>query len=129
MSDFLLHLADWFFLLFHTVFTLFNITGWMFRKTRKIHLIAMGATIFSWFFLGIWYGIGYCFCTEWHWQVRKMMGNPIRSHSYIHFLFKEITGIDLNPLFVDRAVMIVFVLSIMLTFYVNINDYLKSRQK
>ena len=49
-----------FFFVFHSVFTLFNITGWAFRKTRKWHLITMLLTAASWFILGIWYGWGYC---------------------------------------------------------------------
>ncbi len=129
MREFLLISADWFFLIFHTLFTLFNISGWIFRKMRKAHFITMSATAFSWFVLGIWNGMGYCFCTEWHWQVRQMLGNPIRSHSYIHFLIREISGVNLNPDFVDRSVMIVFVLTVIFTLLVNIKDYLKFKKK
>ncbi|MBI9097736.1 MAG: DUF2784 family protein [Spirochaetaceae bacterium] len=129
MNHFWLMGADWFFLIFHTSFTLFNIFGWIFKKTRKVHLITMIATSFSWFFLGIWYGIGYCFCTHWHWLVRNRLGNPIRSHSYIHFLIREITGLDLNPQFVDWTVMTVFVFTLIMTFFINLHDYLKSRKK
>ncbi|MDA3809811.1 MAG: DUF2784 domain-containing protein [Spirochaetaceae bacterium] len=128
MNHNILILADWFFLFFHTVFTLFNIFGWISRKTRKIHLITMGLTTFSWFFLGIWYGIGFCFCTQWHWQVRSLLGTPIKSHSYIHFLFLELTGVNLNPSFVDQTVMIIFIITIIMTIFMNIRDYLKSKR-
>ena len=50
-----------FFFVFHTVFTLFNMGGWAFPKTRKLHLITLSLTAFSWFILGIWYGWGFCF--------------------------------------------------------------------
>jgi hypothetical protein len=30
-----------FLFIFHTVFTLFNIVGWAFTKTRKLHLITL----------------------------------------------------------------------------------------
>jgi len=123
----LLFLGDKFFLVFHTLLTLFNISGWIFKKTRKAHFLTMAATAFSWFFLGIWYGIGFCFCTEWHWQIRLMMGKPIQSYSYIHFLILEITGINLNPDIVDTAVMLVFIVVILLTMIVNFRDYLISR--
>ena len=121
--------ADRFFLIFHTSFTLFNIFGWIFKKTRKAHLITMIATSFSWFFLGIWYGIGYCFCTHWHWLVRNRLGNPIRSHSYIHFLIREITGLDLNTQLVDWTVMALFVFTFIVTISINLHDYLKYRKK
>lgn len=124
-----LQAADWFFLIFHTAWTLFNITGWIFRKTRKIHLITMGLTVFSWFVLGIRYGLGYCVCTQWHWEVRQMLGRPIKSRSYIHFLIGELTGLDLNPRFVDVSVMTIFLLTILFTIYVNFNDNWKRKRR
>jgi hypothetical protein len=59
-----------FFFVFHTAFTLFNAVGWAFRKTRRLHLVTLLLIVFSWFILGIWFGWGYCVCTEWHWQVK-----------------------------------------------------------
>ncbi len=75
-----------FFFVFHTVWTLFNMTGWMFRPTRRLHLVTLTLTALSWFVLGIWYGWGYCLCTDWHWQVRRELGFRDESNSYIHFL-------------------------------------------
>ena len=123
MSETTLHFFDYFFLIFHTTFTLFNIAGWIFKRTRRIHLITVGLTGFSWFFLGIWYGWGYCFCTHWHWQVRQMLHNPITSYSYIHFLIIEITGINLPPLLVDKVVLLVFLFCTGMTIYLNWKDY------
>jgi len=123
----LLTILDRFFLLFHTVFTLFNISGWIWHKTRKIHLVTMGLTAMSWFILGIWYGWGYCFCTDWHWQVREALHNPITSYSYIHFLIHEITGRWLDPDLVDRATLGVFLTSLALTLVLNLRDWRKSR--
>ena len=128
MPYFFLQVADWFFLIFHTLWTLFNITGWMFRKTRKIHLITMSLTAFSWFVLGLRYGIGLCVCTEWHWQIRALMNKPIRSRSYIQFLIRELTGLTLNPRFVDVTVMVVFTVTILLTIVVNVRDFKRNRK-
>ncbi|HCN84632.1 MAG TPA: DUF2784 domain-containing protein, partial [Sphingobacteriaceae bacterium] len=82
-----------FFFVFHTLFTVFNVVGWIFPKTRRLHLITMSLTAFSWFILGIWYGWGYCFCTDWHWDVREKLGYHDRSNSYIHFLILKLTGV------------------------------------
>lgn len=112
-----------FFLVFHSSLTLFNCIGWLFRSTRKSHLITVMATAFSWFFLGIWYGWGYCLCTDWHWAVREKMGLHDRSHSYIHFLIYEITGADLYPAWVDRATLIVFLTSALLSIILNGRDH------
>jgi len=118
-----------FFFIFHTVFTLFNIVGWIFPKTRKVHLITMTLTAFSWFVLGIWYGWGYCVCTDWHWNVREKLGLIDRYHSYIHFLLLKMTGIDLDPKLVDTGTLVVFLLSFALSICLNFIDYrLRKRQ-
>jgi Protein of Unknown function (DUF2784) len=114
-----------FFFIFHTGFTLFNIVGWSFKKTRKLHLVTMLLTVFSWFVLGIWYGWGYCACTDWHWQVRDTLGFDDRSNSYIHFLIFKLTGKDLNELLVGRATLIIFCIS----FGLNVILLLRDRKK
>lgn len=124
----MLHALDIFFLLFHTLFTLFNITGWMFARTRKIHLVTMLLTAFSWCVLGIWYGWGYCFCTDWHWQVRNALGKPIVYNSYIQFLLHEITGYAPDVHITDITVAGVFIICLFLTVVLNMKDYTAKRK-
>ncbi len=124
----MLKLLDTFFLVFHSVFTLFNMTGWAWTKTRKAHLATILVTAGSWFILGIWYGWGYCFCTDWHWQVRDAMGSPIRSDSYIHFLILEITGIDLPSHLVDTVTLAVFIGCAVLSIGLNLKDAVMKRR-
>ncbi|WP_276504224.1 DUF2784 family protein [Terrimonas pollutisoli] len=111
-----------FFFVFHTVFTLFNMVGWIFPRTRKLHLVTLSLTAFSWFILGIWHGWGYCVCTDWHWDVRDKLGYEDRSHSYIHFLILKLTGADLDPGLVERGTLIVFLLSFALSIWLNIRN-------
>lgn len=111
-----------FFFVFHSGLTLFNCTGWLFKATRKWNLATLGLTAFSWFVLGIWYGWGYCFCTDWHWTVRRRLGYQDSSRSYIHFLILKLTGLNLNPALVDAATLGVFVLSLLLSIWLNIRD-------
>lgn len=125
----MLNALDLFFLVFHTMFTLFNMTGWLWRATRRWHLATMGLTAASWFIVGIWYGWGYCFCTDWHWRVRDALGRPITSNSYIHFLISEITGANLNEGLVDMAVLAVFLPCLALTVVLNARDFLKSGRR
>lgn len=127
MNKFFLHFLDYFFLIFHTLFTLFNMFGWLWKKTRKIHLATMLLTLASWFILGIWYGWGFCFCTDWHWQVRDALQNPIESDSYVHFLILEISGVDMDPSFVDNTVFIVTALCFILSCVINFLDYYRGR--
>lgn len=122
MNNTLLVFLDYFFLIFHTVFTLFNMSGWVWKKTRKIHLFTVLATALSWFVVGVWKGWGYCFCTDWHWQVRVMLGKPVTSNSYIHFLVKETTGLNVSPEITDIAVLTVFITVFLLALYFNLKN-------
>lgn len=115
-------LLNIFFFVFHTLLTLFNITGWLFRATRKWNLITLLLTAFSWFVLGIWYGWGYCLCTDWHWQVREQLGYHDQQNSYIHFLLLKLTGINFNENLVNNATLIIFLLSLTLSIWLNIRD-------
>lgn len=117
-----------FFFIFHTAFTVFNIVGWAFPKTRKLHLITILLTAGSWFVLGIWYGWGYCLCTDWHWQIREVMGIYDRSDSYIHFLLQKLTRIDIDPQWVEKTTLIIFLLCFVLSIWLNIKDWQKWKQ-
>lgn len=112
-----------FFFVFHTAFTLFNCVGWMFRATRKWNLVTLGLTAFSWFVLGIWYGWGYCFCTDWHWAVRRRLGYQDESRSYIHFLILKLTGLNLDPGLVDEVTGVVFAVSVGMSVWLNVRDW------
>jgi hypothetical protein len=118
---------NYFFFAFHTLFTLFNITGWIFRTTRKWNLVTLLLTAFSWFILGIWYGWGYCLCTDWHWKVREHLGYHDQSDSYIHFLLLQLTGINFDPDLVETATLVVFIVSFVMSGWLNVRDWKRQR--
>ena len=117
---------DNFFIVFHSVFALFNIFGWIWKKTRKLNLVSLLLTAFSWFFLGLWYGIGYCPLTEWHWQIRWRLGYQDMPISYIKFLLDTLTGFDFNPFLVDSITAAAFAMALVTSVVLNIKDW-KSR--
>lgn len=92
MNTFWLHVLNYFFFGFHTVLIVFNLFGWLYPKTRKLHLYSLLITLFSWGVLGIWYGFGYCFLTDWHYQVLRELGETGMPNSYIAFLIEKLTG-------------------------------------
>ncbi|MBN1497105.1 MAG: DUF2784 domain-containing protein [Spirochaetes bacterium] len=122
-----LDFLDYFFLAFHSFFTLFNMTGWIWKRTRKYHLATILLTAASWFLLGICYGWGYCFCTDWHWKVREALGRPIMSDSYIHFLIQEMTGISFPADLVDTPTLAVFAFCAAMSIILNVRDYIRWR--
>ena len=118
-----------FFFLFHSILIVFNCIGWIWKQTRKWNLVTLLLTAGSWFILGIWYGWGYCLCTDWHWQVREHLGYHDQSVSYVHFLVLKLSGINFDIKLVDKVTVIVFIISVLLSFYLNIRDYLMRGKK
>lgn len=86
-----LDVLDKAFFVLHTGLIVFNTLGWVWRRTRVPHLVTFGATAFSWFVLGAFYGWGYCVCTDWHFSVRRL-GYDDPETSYVQFLVNRLTG-------------------------------------
>lgn len=82
------------FFVVHTCWIAFNCLGWIWRRTRPWQLATVSLTALSWFGLGLWFGWGYCPCTDWHWQVRARLGF-VDPPSYVQLLVREVTGIQL----------------------------------
>lgn len=125
----MLEFLNIFFFLFHTILVFFNTFGWIFRKTRRWNLLTLLLTAFSWFVMGIWYGWGYCFCTDWHWDIREKLGYRDESDSYIHFLALKLTGINFNPSLVELITVSVFFISLALSIVMNVRDWISLRKK
>lgn len=109
-----------FFFVFHTVLTLFNLVGWAFRKTRRLNLITLLLTAFSWGVLGIFYGFGYCFLTDWHWAVREKLGYDTPYNSYIQFFVDEVFGIRTSARTADTWTLILFIAALIASITVNV---------
>jgi hypothetical protein len=119
VSRIILQSIDYFFILFHSALILFNVFGWIIPKWRFANSISLSVTAFSWFVLGIWYGIGYCPFTDWHWKVRHLLGYNDESNSYIHFLILKIVGVNLAENWVETATLIVFLLAFFISIILN----------
>jgi hypothetical protein len=115
----MLTFLDIFFTVAHLAFTGFNLTGWIWKKTRKVHLITLGLTIASWLILGIWYGWGYCFLTDWHWDVKEKLGEKNLPNSFIKYFADRIAGKDINPSLVDNITLGCLVFAVTASVYVN----------
>ena len=114
---------DKFFLFFHGFVVLFIMSGWIWKKTRRVNLYVILLTAFSWFGLGIWYGMGYCPLTDWHFTVLKKLGETNLPDSYIKYVIGRLTGVDFGATFVNRAVTICFFISLIISLFLNYRDY------
>jgi hypothetical protein len=117
----MLQILNVFFFIFHTSWVLFNCLGWIWKKTRKWQLATISITAFSWFVLGIWYGWGFCLCTDWHWQIRSRLGyhDP---DSYMQLLFDKILCLHMSAILVDSLTVSAFLLSAILSIWLNVKD-------
>lgn len=115
----MLHLLDIFLTLLHLLIIGFNLFGWIFPATRKLHFIFILLTGASWFILGIWFGIGYCPITDWQWQVKDKLGERGLPDSFITYFANKITGRHFSDTFINLVTMTFFVASVLLSIYVN----------
>ena len=119
---------DKFFFIFHSSIIVFDLFGWTWKKTRLANLIVLLLTAFSWFILGIWYGFGYCFCTDWHYQVKMKLGYDDMPPSYVKFLVDSITGLHFNAKFIDILTLSFFLLALLASIITNMHDWRDRRQ-
>ena len=111
---------DKFFFIFHAIIIVFSLFGWMWKKTRRANLIVLSLIAGSWFVLGIWYGIGYCPCTDWHWQVRMKLGHYDMPNSYVKFLIDSLAGLDVNAKSVDILTLAFYFLALIASLFTNL---------
>ena len=103
----------------HLSIVLFNLFGWIPKRTRKAHLVSLALTAASWFVLGIWYGMGYCPFTEWQWSVIEELGEKNLPNNFIEYFLEKITGHDFSSSFVGTLITVCVALAVMLSLYVN----------
>ncbi len=116
---------DKFFFVFHSALIVFNLFGWIWRKTRVANLVVVLLTAFSWTILGIWYGFGFCPSTEWHWQVRMKLGHYDMPSSYTKFLVDSLTGLNVSERLVDIFTVLFLTLALFASVVTNVKDWRK----
>jgi len=117
-------ILDIFFVVFHTSLIIFNLFGWIWRKTRIWNLISLLLTGASWLFLGLIVGtLGYCPFTDWHFSVLEKIGKSELPSSYIKYLADRISGMNFNGSLVDRATLFAFLGVLAVSLFLNIREY------
>jgi hypothetical protein len=122
----LYRILDIFFVIFHTSLTLFNMFGWIWRKTRVANLITLALTGGSWLILGLIVGmIGYCPLTDWHFNILYKLGKTDLPISYIKYLADRLTGLNFDQTLVDNATLYGFLIAFMISLVLNARDFRK----
>lgn len=118
---------DLFFTAFHSTLVIFNLLGWIWKRTRLLNLICILLTASSWLILGIFYGFGYCPLTDWHFNILRKLGYTDLPDSYLSFLFTRLTGWQVEQSMVDAFTVWGLVIALILSLYVNFRSRFKSK--
>jgi hypothetical protein len=122
------HILDIFFVIFHSSLVIFNLFGWIWKKTRVWNLITLLLTGASWLFLGLIVGtLGYCPFTDWHFNILAKLGVNDLPNSYMKYLADRITGLDFNAALVDKITLYAFLGALIVSLYLNIKEFRKSK--
>lgn len=113
------HIADIFFVVFHTALIVFNLFGWIWRKTRRLNFITLLLTGASWGVLGIFWGWGYCPLTDWHFEVLHHLDVYDLPNSYILYLYRRLTGAVADAYLVDILTFTGYLLALILSVFFN----------
>ncbi len=124
----MLKFLDIFFVIFHTGIVFFNLFGWIYKKTRFLNLILLTLTGASWFILGIFYGIGYCPLTDWHFEVLESLGHTNLPTSYIKYMVDRLTGLNTHAHTIDIITMCSFTGAFIISVSLNLRDYLTRKK-
>lgn len=125
----LYRIADASFFVFHISLIVFNLFGWIFKPLRKWNLLTLGLTALSWFILGFFYGFGYCFLTDWHWQIREQLGYANPYDSYIQFLITTLFTVSISEDAVNLLTATLFFAALTLSIITNAITHLKKQQQ
>ncbi len=113
----MLQVLDIFYTAAHLLLIGFNLLGWIWPKTRSLHLWSVGITLFCWLVIGMWFGFGYCPLTDWHWQVKEQSGERNLPASFITYLLNNVFGMGINEQLSDVLTVVLFALAILVGVY------------
>lgn len=119
-SDAMLQFYHYTFQTFHIALILFNVFGWIPRRTARLNLITLVATGLSWTVLGAFYGLGYCPLTDWHYGVLERLGRNNLPVSYIAFLIEEIWSVRVTATTADWITGLTYALALLASVVRNI---------
>jgi hypothetical protein len=122
------NILDIFFVVFHSFLILFNLFGWIWRRTRIWNMVTLLLTGASWVILGWIVGVpGYCPLTDWHFAVLERLGRTDLPNSYVKYLLDRITGLDFNSGTVDEITLYSFLAALIISLILNIRQLVKSK--
>ena len=128
MSHAALQALDYGFIFLHSLVIIFNLLGWVWRRTRRANLALLLLTGLSWFGLGLFYGWGYCPLTDWHYSVLAALGETELPYSYVSYMLQRCCDLAIAARWVDAMVLVAWLAALSVSVGVNLRDYKNMRQ-
>ena len=116
------------FLILHSLIIIFNLFGWAWRKTRRLNLLSILLTVGSWLIFAPWYGLGYCPCTDWHWQVKKALGQTHLPNNYLTYLLDAWTGIAITDATAEQLAWSCLAPALVTSVGLNLRDFITKKK-
>lgn len=123
-----LKLLDILLTLLHLLIIGFNLLGWIWKSTRRLHFIVVAITAACWLILGIWFGVGYCPITDWQWHVKEQLGEHNLPNSFIKYFADKISGADINATLIDILTAVGFFAAAFIAVYLNFMKPVQERK-
>ena len=117
------YLLDICFVVFHSLLILFNLFGWIWKPLRKANLISLLLTGGSWTILGIFFGLGYCPLTDWHWSVLEFLGKEPKTNSYVAYLIKRVLSFNISVSLANSITTITYIAALLTSILINAKTY------
>lgn len=112
---------DVLFVVSHSSLIAFNLFGWIWKRTRRLHLLVISLTWVCWYGFGLSYGFGYCPSTDWHWDVKRALGERDLPASYVKYYADALTGMDWDAWLVDRIVLGLGIAALVISIHLNVS--------
>ena len=77
----------------------------------------------------MFYGLGYCPLTDWHFSILEKMGESNLPNSYIKYLADRITGMSFNQDIVDSLTLYLFLVALVISLVINYIDWRRRGEK
>ena len=113
----MLQLLDIFLYTIHIIIILYCLFGWTIQRYRRVHLVTIGTIAGCWFGLGLWYGMGYCPLTDWHWQLKRLISEEPLPNSFIKHILDMILPAPISDSMADTLAFAGFITATVISIY------------
>lgn len=124
-------LLHFLFILIHTTVIVINTIGWLIPTLRPLQRILLTITWLSWIAGALWMQTpGYCFLTDWHWQIQKhLFGHPPQESSFITWAIHQICQCTLPEPTIDATVALLMIIITIGTIITSYTDFKKRKKR